>query len=113
PLGKWTRKAWHTGFDRSRRPIPRRSDTGFSAARHSRRRRLKAIQPASLRCPVAALLAPVVAVDLDVALCQVAGPDHGGGAADADVDGDLQFLALHVVAHLGLAVGRRDQAVAG
>src|SRR3546814_17393802 len=57
--------------------------------------------------------APIVPVDLDVAFGEVTGPQGGAGAADADVDGDLQFLALHVGAHLGLAVGRGDQAVAG
>src|SRR3546814_7264021 len=46
--------------------------------------------------------APIVPVDLDVAFGEVTGPQGGAGAADADVDGDLQFLALHVGAHLGL-----------
>src|ERR1700722_13907822 len=55
----------------------------------------------------------VVAVDFDVAFGQVAGPDYRRGAPDADIDADLQLRPLHVGAHPGLDVGRRDHAILG
>src|SRR4051812_49115331 len=54
---------------------------------------------------------PVVAVDLDVALGQIARPHVGARPTDADIDEDLQLGVLHVAAHRRLVVGRRDRPV--
>src|SRR4051812_33744216 len=83
-------------------------------------RRAAAISSASLREPAVVLTTmastmasgPVVAVDLDVALGEVAGPHRRRSPTDADVDADLQLGVLHVAAHRRLVVGRRHLPVA-
>src|SRR5690606_14718116 len=48
--------------------------------------------------------APIVGVDVDVAVSQIAGPDPGLAAANADVDLDQDVAATHVLCHRGLII---------
>src|SRR5690606_37962105 len=57
--------------------------------------------------------APVVGVDGDVAVGEVAGPHRGAAAADAEIHGDVDLLALHVLRHRRLVAARHHLAVLG
>ena len=56
-------------------------------------------------------LAPVVGVDGDVAVGQVAGPHRGLAAADADVDIDIDLAALDMRLHRRLVIAGDDTAI--
>src|SRR3546814_4816754 len=57
--------------------------------------------------PAATALAPVICVDRDVAVGEIAGPHRGATAAEADVDRDVDLAALHVPGHRRLVkIGR-------
>src|SRR5258708_37239197 len=55
--------------------------------------------------------AAVAAVDVDIAVRQVAGPYSRPAAADADVDGDADFAALHVLGDRALLIARHRTAL--
>src|SRR3954470_16758115 len=60
-----------------------------------------------------ALSRTVAAVDVDVAVRQVAGPHGGPAAADAEVDVDHHVGALDVLGDGGLVIVRHDLAAVG
>src|ERR1700758_5020827 len=41
--------------------------------------------------------APVAAIDIDIAMCQIAGPDFGAALADAEIDLDEDIAARHML----------------
>src|ERR1035437_891945 len=55
--------------------------------------------------------APVAAVDVDVAVRQVAGPHRGAATAEREIDLDVHLASLHVLDHRGLVVARRHAAI--
>src|SRR3569833_2032281 len=101
PPGNSQRPA--SGLPSGRWQISTRPSTSTRAAAAASSRGLGSAMP----------LGAVVAVDLDVALGEVAGPHLGGAAADAHVDADFKLLLLHVGAHLGLVVVAGDEAILG
>src|SRR5215469_6080138 len=50
--------------------------------------------------------AAVTAIDVDVAMRQIAGPDRGAAVADAEIDGDHNLASRHVLRHRRLVVSR-------
>src|SRR3546814_8280728 len=63
--------------------------------------------------PAATALAPVICVDRDVAVGEIAGPHRGATAAEADVDRDVDLAALHVPGHRRLVIARHHLALGG
>src|SRR5690349_9028282 len=57
--------------------------------------------------------APVAAIDVDVAVRQVAGPDRGAALADAEVERDVDLAPGHVLRHGTLVVARHRAALLG
>src|SRR5262245_31688127 len=55
----------------------------------------------------------IAAVDVDVAVRQIAGPDRGAAAADAEIDVDHDVGALDVAGHRRLVVVGHDLAAVG
>src|SRR5689334_7344051 len=56
---------------------------------------------------------PVVGIDLDVAMGEVAGPDPRLAAADSDIDLDLDIAALDVLGDRRLVILRDALALSG
>src|SRR5712692_8025670 len=57
--------------------------------------------------------AAVAAVDVDIAMCQIAGPYRRTALSDADVDGYADFAAFHVLADRPFVVARHRPALRG
>src|SRR5262249_16182842 len=57
--------------------------------------------------------APVAAIDVDVAMGEVAGPDRGAALADTDIDGDLQVPPFHILGDGRLLIARPRPALSG
>src|SRR6266576_2125440 len=57
--------------------------------------------------------APVTAIDIDVAMRQVAGPNRGAAGADPEIDRDMDLAALHVLADRPFAIARHRTALGG
>src|ERR1051326_7136921 len=77
-----------------------RSIAGASAS-DSGRRISRAV---SSRIVLSGASAPVVGIDVDIAVRQIARPDPRRAAADADIDRDVDLGALHVGRHGGLVI---------
>src|SRR5262245_31363070 len=58
-------------------------------------------------------LAAVIAIDADITVRQVAGPDRGTAAADADIDLEYDLAATHVLGDRRFVIVRDDRAVPG
>src|SRR5438445_1811723 len=90
PSGRWassTRPSGSTSATAATRTIGREGTTASSAA--------------------------VAAVDIDVAMRQIACPYRRPAAADAEIDGDVDLAALHVLGDRALAVARHRSALGG
>jgi TDG/mug DNA glycosylase family protein len=57
--------------------------------------------------------APIAAVDIDVAVRQIAGPDRGLATADAEIDRDHDVAPLHMFRYRRLVIIRHRAAVFG
>src|SRR6202008_890974 len=57
--------------------------------------------------------AAVAGIDVDVAVGQIAGPHRRFAAADADIDGDFDLAALHVLGDWRLVIARYRAAARG
>src|SRR5437762_1895420 len=58
-------------------------------------------------------LAAVAAVDVDIAVRQIAGPHRRLAVADADIDGDVDVAAFHVAGDRRLVIARHRPALGG
>src|SRR6185437_2977470 len=57
--------------------------------------------------------APVAAIDVDVAMRQVAGPDRRAAFADAEIERDMHVAPGHVLRHRRLVIARHRAALLG
>src|SRR5262249_30192726 len=57
--------------------------------------------------------APVAAIDVDVAMRQIAGPYRGAAAAEAEIDGDVNIPPRHVLRHRRFIIARHRPALGG
>src|SRR4051795_11051056 len=81
-------------------PAPRCSGVGATPAPKRQRSVSSLAETASIRSAAGSPVigqagsgssAPVGAIDVDIAMRQVAGPNPGAAAAEADIDGDLDL----------------------
>src|SRR6185437_4686828 len=57
--------------------------------------------------------APVAAIDVDVAMRQIAGPDHGAAVADAEIDLEQDIAPSHVLGDRRLVIALHRAAFFG
>src|SRR3954465_9768763 len=94
-------------------PAPRPSPSGWTASASSGRSGRSSTRSvrSGVKAPEApscsancCLLAPVAAIDVDIAVGQVAGPRGGAALAEAEIDGDGDLASLHVLHHRALVI---------
>src|SRR6202167_4819389 len=83
---------------------------GLPAGRCARSTRPSASMSATQTTVTGAGSAPVAAIDVDVAMRQVAGPHRGAAAAEADVDGDVDVAPGHVARDRRFVIARHGLA---
>src|SRR5579872_4656256 len=86
---------------------------GLPAGRSASRTRPSVSISATQTTVTPAVSAPVAAIDVDVAVRQVAGPDGPAAAADAEIDRQPDVAAGHVPRHRRLVVARNRAALGG